>query len=979
LDVPVFLRAVLLIATGAGAVAFELAAVKSFTSWFGSTVEAAAVVVAVFLGALAVGARFGGRIADRVDRPVRLFGVVAIAGGVAAIAAPRILTAIGDGLLAWTFAEEPLIQFAGLLGGAVLVVGPPALLLGATLPALTSDAAAERSVPGLLYAANTFGGVVGVGLAGFLLIERIGNSGTAIAAGLLIVAAGVGALAAGRESGPRAASSNRTERLGFGVGIAALTGGFVALALQMMATRLLLQYLHGSAWSFAAILAIFLIGVAIGGALGARMVNRLADGDVGAAVLLATLGPCVALVGPVVVLVGGSIEATAMRGIVPQLLLSLAVLPATIVSGALFAVLLGPRDGSRHAGTRVGRVTLWNTIGGIAGSLLAAFVILPELGARDALLVVSGVALLGALAVSRRGPALVGVGLGAVVVAASLLPADLRALPTDPVYSELVHYAEGRSANVSVFERPGGGRPVLYVNRTSRQGGGADGRALERKQGMLPVALKHGDVRSALVLGVGTGGTVEGLLDAGVSSIHAVELVEGVLDALPFFSAGRGELALQPSVQLFHEDAVTFASAAKLRYDLVVGDLFFPWQDGAGRLYSLEHFRAVKERLDDGGLYCQWLPLYQLRWEDFGLVARTFARAFPQVWMMVAEASTPNPMVALIGSVDRITLSPERLNAMFADPRRHAAWEEVGLVDAHDVFALFLGDQYSIDAAFTSVASLEDESIITLDRPLVEYRAARTEEVETVLALNNLHNVAMTLGGALMPYIELATDLSEEARNKYEVRVNRRMQAQTQFTLATYWRLRRTIERQDPAQLEEKETKLIITGLQFDPQHRGLNRAAANFCAQRLSERRFGDVVQFGTQVIALNSENSGVARALGTAYLLLGEVGEAVVALEHTVSVEGGDPANVMLLGMARYLGGDDEGARADLESAYADSREGFSALAFAMRAALLGDYEAAEHAITPMLDHPVWGVLAKRAKARFPTEGAVAPREGR
>ncbi len=980
MDVPVFLRAVLLVLTGAGAVAYELAAVESFTALFGSTAESAAAVVAVFLGALAIGARVIGRLADRSARPVRLFAVVAVLGGAAAALGPWLLDRSGDALLRTLFGADGPLRVGALLAGALLVVGPAGLLLGGTLPALTSDAVTARSIPGRLYAANTFGAVLGLGLAGFLLLERLGNLRTAMAAGVLIAGAGAAAWAVGRdarESDRDAAGGSAGGRLAFAVAAAALLGGFAALALQMLATRLLMQFLHGSAWSFAAVLLVFLIGLTAGGALGAKLLDAGFDARRAASALLAALGAGVAVAGPVIVAAGESIEATAMRGVGPQLALSLAVLPATLASGALFAVLLGPRAGATDAGTHVGRVTLWNTVGGILGSLLSAFVLVPAFGTRPTLLIVALAAVVGALVTARsRGTVAAAAG-GLGVALGALLAVDLRAIPDDPVFTERIAYREGRLANVAVLGRPGERRPVLYINRTARQGGGDEGRALERKQGLLPVALKHGDVRTALVLGVGTGGTVEGLLEARVPSIHAVELVGGVLDVLPLFAEPGRDLSLQPSVELFHEDAVTFARATPLKYDLVVGDLFFPWQDGAGRLYSVEHFRAVKERLADGGVYCQWIPLYQLRWEDFGLIARTFSRAFPQTMMFLARLRSPHPMVGLVGSVDRLSFDRARLDALFGG-RDSAAWAAVGLRDAFDLFGLYVGDQYTIDAAFSGGEALGDDAIVTLDRPLVEYRAARTEEIEPVLALNNIHNVERALGGTLVESIEREPDRTEEERGEFETRVNRRLAAQAQALQGYYWKLRGRLEPTDPERLVETEASRCIAGLTLDPTHPELNEAAADLCARRLKERRFSDVVGFASEVLQRNPGNVEVARSLGTAALLLGEAENAISALEHTVSLDDDDVANRMLLGMARFLAGDEEGAREDLDRSFARASEGYSAVAFAMRAALAGEREVAAEALRPMLDHPVWGVLARRTLARVEGDGAAAPREG-
>ena len=68
--------------------------------------------------------------------------------------------------------------------------------------------------------------------------------------------------------------------------------------------------------------------------------------------------------------------------------------------------------------------------------------------------------------------------------------------------------------------------------------------------------------------------------------------------------------------------AATSCARPAERFDAIVADLFVPWQAGAASLYAREHFAAVRARLAPGGLFCQWLPLYQLGEGELRVVAR---------------------------------------------------------------------------------------------------------------------------------------------------------------------------------------------------------------------------------------------------------------------------------------------------------------------------------------------------------------------
>ena len=100
------------------------------------------------------------------------------------------------------------------------------------------------------------------------------------------------------------------------------------------------------------------------------------------------------------------------------------------------------------------------------------------------------------------------------------------------------------------------------------------------------------------------------------------------------------------------EDARTYIASARNRFDIIAGDLYRPYGAGEGRLYSLEHFRNVRLALRTGGVYCQWIPAYQLTEEHFRMIAATFLQAFPDAVLLCADAETNHAMLGLLGTKD---------------------------------------------------------------------------------------------------------------------------------------------------------------------------------------------------------------------------------------------------------------------------------------------------------------------------------------
>lgn len=980
-------------AAGAAALIFESTIARTLAPYVGATPVAATAVISAFLAALAIGAFVGGRLADRVKAsarsgrvgsrlhhsPFQLARTAAIVAAVLAAAAPRAASWLGVEFTVGAGSSWSIGLVLFTLTFAVVFV--PALAMGAPTAAIV--AAVGRSKSGALYAVNTAGGVLGVVLASFVLVERVGvATSCAIAAATFVVVAVLSQIASNREDtavlaapaepsnreSPSAESeSSRSEsheaRSAFSLSPAlfALACGLGGLGVEVLGLRALHQVLPGSSHSLAVALAIFLFANALGAWLASRAPAWLASPTV-APFVAAMLSPALLLAIVLPVPLADRFGVLVVRDPLAQLVVALALAPGALVSGAGFALALRAMR-VRAAGESFGRVTLANTIGSLMAAIGVGIFVLPALGQGKAAFVVAcGVAVAIACACRHRFGLVAAAG--ALLVGAIPLVLDLRALPPLLPGDVVVSYTEGASANVLVVRGENDDRPGLILNRTARQGGGAAGERVEKRQGLLP-ALLHPRPNRALVLGVGTGATIEGLLGAGTRSVDAVEIVPEVLDQLGHFPGSQGDLRSHPNVTLLTDDAIVFAARAKASYDLVVGDLYFPWTEGASLLYSAEHFENVRDRLADGGVFWQWIPLHQLRFEDFGRIGETFRSVFSDTLVVLADPEAPLPIVALVGSVDPIRFSKTRLDASIATS---TLARTLGLATAEDVFELYLGDHHTLAARFGSSSGRVDlDERISFDRPRIEFLAARTTEPEAVLALNNLNNLALQLGDTIEPWIELPTEWSAEQRNPYLLALRTRASALRQFLLGHYWERRGRYSTDDVLGDEQRESEQYQKVLIIDPKHAATTRSIDRLLRKRLAERRYQQVVELGRLVLRQNPEDRAAARNVGLALLLLEQTADAVQVL--TLADSGGEADSFALtaLCVALYLERRDTEASVAADRAIVAAGAATNNLASAVKFAASGQLDAARVALSRVLEHPQWGGLAKRIAARI------------
>ena len=703
--------------SGAPALVYQVVWTRLVALAAGSQVEAISAVLVAFFGGLALGARWLGPRADRSASPLRWYGVLEIGAG--ALAAATLLP-----LLALTQSRIDLASGPALLVAAGSLL-PATTLLGGTLPALvraSSGNPARRA--GWIVGANTLGSVAGVGVAVWA-IPTLGLRATLLSAALASAAVGAAALvAAGRgpareirsrgvDGAPAEAADLPAGALAVAAVLALATAaGAASLAFEVLAARLSSLRLGSSLLAWAFVLALFLAGLSAGNLAFAGPAARsrrpvLALGWIEAAAAIALLAGSALL---------AQSPAAPAEGVTQRALLVLlaGVAPAAFLMGGAFPFFVRLAVRGLEVGGAFGRVSAWNTAGGIGGALLAPFVLLPLLGPAGAVAVCAGINALLAAALLLAGSGSLGAGLARAGLAGACLALvsawdGLGALGASE-RARVIFVAHGRQATAVVAHAAG--RRDLIVDGDPEASTAGEARRTQELLAMLPLLL-HPAPQRFLEVGLGSGITLATAARFPLAQVDCVEIADSVLRASAFFVPDNvlGEAAGR--VRILTGDARVYLARHPRAYDVVVANTLHPWSVGSTGLYSAEYFTRLAGALRPGGIAAQWLPVERIGAESLAAILRTFYQVFPDgaLWWGAgnlialgsqAPIATPGESV-LRARLEASRLAPERIAA--ADPAELRASR--------------------IASAASVRAGVGPGEILSDDRPVLEARAAR--------------------------------------------------------------------------------------------------------------------------------------------------------------------------------------------------------------------------------------------------------------
>jgi spermidine synthase len=734
--------AALFFLSGISGLMYEVVWVRMLTRILGSTVYATSTVLAAFMAGLALGSAVNARFIDRVRRPQRWYAVLELGIGLAALGTLvlpdhmlplyQTLYDLAGGSRGWLTAGQVVL--------ALLVLLVPTTLMGATLPTLCAYGGRchqdfGRSV-GLLYSLNTLGAVGGILASGFVLLGAVGETRTVVVGVLLNVAVAAAAWALGNQTiepaspaaAPEAApdapapypdSCRRAVLLTFAL------GGFVALASEVVWGRMLLLYQGSSIYAFSAMLTAVLAGMGVGSLVGGVLVPRWTDPLRPFARIQLGVGLAAAVALHLFVHLG--------QGLFwPALVL---LTPLGFLWGLAFPVGAACYNRSpARAGRSIGALYAWNTVGCIAGSLAAGFVLIPLLGSAGTLTGLAAVSLLlgalllalhpGGLRRQVRWPEACLAGASVLLLWSVGDPyyrvLERKMLQTYPDGFVVMRHVEDATATMTVFRKAGDfpREKQLLIN-----GNGMTALAqVTKEMAHLPIALAD-DPKDALVICFGMGTTVRSATRHKGLRVTAVELVPSVLDAYGLFHADGPEILARPTVHAVADDGRNYLLMHPQQYDVITIDPPPPMDSaGAVNLYTYEFFALCRARLQPGGVACLWLPGGHQ--SEVKMVMRTYLAAFRHVQLWAGPPAHPGWL--LLGTHQPLVMAkvPAKVRKLYENPAVAddlRAWDD-DLDGPHKLLDLYNADGDEVRQLLAGVP------IITDDRPWTEFTLWRDRD-----------------------------------------------------------------------------------------------------------------------------------------------------------------------------------------------------------------------------------------------------------
>ncbi len=774
-----FLVPLLFFCSGATALVYEVIWSKYLGQMMGSTVQAQTVVLAVFMGGLAIGNKLFGGIAGKAGNPLALYGYLELAIGLYGFFFPQVYKVadavflkIGTGLL-----DHPtgLLCLKGGLSVALLIL--PTILMGGTLPLIASWLQRRSEDHGRwsarFYSINSLGAVAGAALAGFLIVRSLGMVSGLQVTGLVNTLIWVVALAlsksestrlgkvssatqpAEKESVDSAEAKTASWHFGQKAGlVVAMTGG-ISMGLEVLASRSLTLIFGASLHAFAVVLMAFILGIGLGGSVIAS--PRVRSWPMVPAVLGALLGASL-LLSAYVFYIEEWVEvyrhlrsgiARSTMGytyhVALNTLLSLVVLgiPAGLL-GAVLPLFIREGSGGNDLARKLGNLLTWNTVGAVVGVLLTGFVVMPQLGLRAsfgfmAALLAAAASVIGFQARSRRGTVL---GLAATAAALVVIARGnddwryvfssgvFRNRETDVVgnavdirkqHVSVLFYKDAPDATVSVEKnillRPG--EIVLRVNGKPDASSRGD-LATQYLLAHLPLLSKP-DSEDVFILGFGSGITAGAAVTHPLKSLTIAENCAPVLEAGSYFETFNRGVLKNPLTRVVREDARTVLKLDPKKYDVIISEPSNPWMAGVGSVFSTEFYQLAASRLKEGGLMAQWFHIYEVNDGIVNLVLRTFASVFPvfEIW----DAYEGD--IILVGSQKPWRSPAAGYEAAFARPLVARDLAEIGLTTPQSLWVRQLSSARTA-WAIPGPGPMQSDAF-----PVLEYEAPRAFYVGT--------------------------------------------------------------------------------------------------------------------------------------------------------------------------------------------------------------------------------------------------------
>ncbi len=714
--------------SGMAGLIYEISWIREASLLFGATLPAITAVTTVFFGGLALGNwRQSKRTAQSSVKTYRVLQLLIVITSIASLGLFKVSGELVSGVL--PLIDNGFVLFLFRLFVITVIIGPATFLMGATWPvmiAITRDTDESSSRVALLYSVNSAGAVLGTLLTGLYLIPLIGSLAS------ILVAAGANLLVAIIFPRFTVLAMNEKREVGSDnqsrfIYLLSFLVGFSAIGVQIIWSRFLSLVLHNTVYTYTITISTVILGIVFGSLLASKLVKKKERiASLLGAFLIATLTVLIAtLYLPADLWQSIGEQETVYRVVLAAI--SLMFIPS-LLSGAIYPILVElVRSKGGELASTAGKLSAANTVGGILGSSITGFLLLPVIGIGHSieifLVVYAIMAIVTVLKTGSNKKVLIG------LTAPLLLLAFLHRSGSEYIeeyiiprgYSSIL-ISEGETATVSVFEKRG--MKIMEIDRLW-QGENRVNRQIMAAH--IPAMMSVEKPNTVMVIGVGTGATARRFTMYGIDSLDLVDIEPAVFDAArKEFDGGWMDSS---SINEIIADGRSFVRYSKREYDIIsveIGQMFRPY---SAAFYTTEFYENAKERLSANGVLSQFMPIASFDDETFRRAIATFTNVFPeaQLWYNSTE------FILLGFKGERGAVSSEWARQWF-EPENNPVYEDLR-------FSYWGGKTYPLNYQLTFAAGylVGGNNLVNLGHgrepfndnvPELEYFASKNQENE---------------------------------------------------------------------------------------------------------------------------------------------------------------------------------------------------------------------------------------------------------
>jgi len=769
--------AIIFIVSGITGLIYQIVWFKYLSLFLGNTTYAQMTVLAAFLGGLALGNYFLGKRADAISNPVKVYALLELFIGVYCFSYPFLSSLVGNSFL--QIASQLNLSSQNILFSvlrffvATTLLLLPTIAMGGTLPVLSKYFVSNLNGSGkdiaLLYFLNSFGAVIGVLFAGFILIKEFGLATTCYIAAILNVLIGIFGFIlslviknVSSENDPpikESASSNPTEYLSIKiikiVMLVSCLSGMAALLYEMVWTRLLINFFGSSTYSFSIMLAAFILGITIG----SWILTQASLTKFNKIKILTFSQTAIGLTTMAVLLFYERLpyvlwKASAIFSKTPQsfeiflfveflICGALILLPTIFMGISLPAAAEAVSIEKNGIGSAVGKIFSVNTIGTVLGVIITGLVFIPYFGIKKtfeigiAINFLSSIILLWSYNLFKIRTKFIFsflclcsffiyaamfsnwnrsvISSGVFKSFSSSPPASYADFLKTASNEKIIFYEEGVNATVAVTQSLSDSTLKSLIINGKPDASTYFDMPTQVLLGQIPMML-HPNPKKVFVVGFGSGTTIGSILTHPVEKVICAEISKEVINAASFFTKENNNCSNDKRLSLINEDALTLLKLSKDKYDVIISEPSNPWIAGIGTLFSKEYFQKCLDRMNDDGIMVQWFHVYDTDDSIVQLVLNTFSSVFPyaQIWNSVSND------IILVGSKKNIQLNIKSLETKFAAPKISNDFKRILMPNLFT----FLSCQSSSPRGFFEMS--EKLPLNTETHPLLEFLAPKS-------------------------------------------------------------------------------------------------------------------------------------------------------------------------------------------------------------------------------------------------------------